>query len=111
MYSTYDVKTGFYHPPIFCHNEGHAARVFASAFRDQNTTFGLFPEDYQMHHIGEFDDQTGKIISIDPKFCFSGADLKILLHMETKKNDDRINTANRSIEGSSEKVHRLEARK
>jgi len=58
-YSVYDLKAGAFAPPFFVVNDQVAVRVFAAAQTDPSHPMSRFPEDFQLHRIGEFDDETG----------------------------------------------------
>jgi len=76
MYSVFDIKSRIYHPPMYCHNTGHATRMFTSIFLEPKTTINQFPDDFQVFQIGEFDDSNGKIKPLqNPELICSAADL------------------------------------
>lgn len=68
MYSIYDKKTKLYHPPAFCHNAGHAMRVFKGVFFDKNSMMSRFPVDYDIYDLGGFDDNSGEVAGDKPTF-------------------------------------------
>lgn len=76
LYSVYDEKTQLYHPPNFCHNAGHATRMFTQLFKDPTCVFNQFPVDFRIYEIGEFNDETGAIKTYrKPTAICTGLDL------------------------------------
>ena len=57
-----DSKGEFYSPPFFQKTHGEAERSFKQLVQDQQSQVSKFPEDYDLYYIGEFDDNTGKLI-------------------------------------------------
>lgn len=62
VYSIFDVVAGVYSAPFFCVSDVVAVRVFRSAMHPESMIV-QFPNDYQLHYIGTFDDSTGLITS------------------------------------------------
>jgi len=61
-YSFYDVKTKFYLPPMYFHNVPDAMRGVERIKRSQpQHQVSQFPEDYQLMHLGAFDDGSGML--------------------------------------------------
>jgi len=58
-YSVYDVRVCFYSTPFYCSNDVDALRFFYELKSDKETIYHRHPQDFQIYHIGEFDDQTG----------------------------------------------------
>lgn len=65
MYSIRDAKGEIYHPPFFKNTHGEAERDFTQLVRDPKTQPGQFPEDFDLYHLGTYDNQTGKLASLD----------------------------------------------
>lgn len=61
IFAVYDKKAVAYNLPIFFHQKGQALRAFTDAVTDEQSPFHKHPEDYCLHHLGEFSDQTGII--------------------------------------------------
>jgi hypothetical protein len=55
MLAVYDVKSESYEVPFFKVNEQIAMREFALVCRDEQMLMNKFPEDYELHLLGEFD--------------------------------------------------------
>lgn len=77
MFCLYDVKVLIYHPPVFCHNEGHALRVMWQICSQERTQPRLFPDDFSVYEVGCWDDQSGVVVSIvpGPRFVCGVSDL------------------------------------
>lgn len=73
-----DQKAHSFNPPYFLPHEDIAIRGFAQSIRhpDRYPTMRDFPEDFTLYLIGEFDDQSGKLLGYpEPKFIVRGSDL------------------------------------
>lgn len=89
IYSIYDLKTEMYHPPIYCHNGGHAMRVVGDMALGDGNVLGRHAEDYRLFDIGTFDDKDGSIVTyVNPKLVCELADLVTSLKEKTVR---RIN--------------------
>lgn len=77
MYSIRDSKGEIYMQPMFQKTHGEAERTFKQLANDDKTTICKFPEDYDLYYLGEYNDQTGKISSLDtPQHIIKAANLK-----------------------------------
>ena len=72
MFAVYDVKAAMYHTPYFAVNVAVGARIFRGACINQQTTLAANPEDFNLFHIGSFDDQSGAVEG-KPEFIINGA--------------------------------------
>ncbi len=61
-YSIFDSASGLYMRPFFNGSDGEAKRAFGDIAMDAEHPIGMHPEDYSLHRIGIFDDNTAKII-------------------------------------------------
>lgn len=75
MFAIYDVTTGFYLPPLFCHNAGHALRVFSDVFKNPESVYFKHPECFRVDQIGDFNDQDGSLNGIKPVYLATGCEL------------------------------------
>lgn len=66
MFSIYDTKSQVYNPPFYQKNAGEASRSFSKICQDPQTLINQFPEDFVLQQIGEFDDESGIVISHQP---------------------------------------------
>lgn len=65
MYSLYDAKAEIFHPPFYKHTHGEAERDTRTLVNDGKSMVNKYPEDYDLYHVGTYDDKTGKIDSLD----------------------------------------------
>lgn len=73
IYAIYDMKAKAYLQPFYMHNGEMATRDFTNIVNDPQTRVGRNPEDYQMFHLGQFDDITGELSPQPPMLIASGA--------------------------------------
>lgn len=74
IYSIKDTKIG-YMSPMYLQNDGVAIREFTNARNsEQKNIVNTNPEDKELWALGEFDDQTGTIIS-DVRFIIRAEDV------------------------------------
>lgn len=65
VYALIDLKAGNYGTPFFCASNGLAIRMFSDLVRDPKTTLSRHPDDFQLFCLGEFDDNSGELISLN----------------------------------------------
>lgn len=65
VYSIQDVKTGFMTPTID-QNDQAAVRNFSSAIMQSDGILFTHAEDFRLYKIGEFDSETGSILTVVP---------------------------------------------
>lgn len=58
-YSVYDSKAGCYSHPFYTQNNATAIRNFTKAATQQGHDFNIFPGDYTLFCLGDWDDRTG----------------------------------------------------
>jgi hypothetical protein len=61
VFSINDKKSATYSTPQFYENSVHAMRSLQVLANDKNTTVGIFPDDFELYHIGEYDTQSGRV--------------------------------------------------
>lgn len=66
LFSIYDKVAEVYTKPFVDVTIGSAIRNFTDAARDEATQFNKHPADYNLFLLGEFDDNTGEIVNLDP---------------------------------------------
>lgn len=77
MYSVRDAKAQIYHPPYYKHTHGEAERDFRTLTNDEKSTLSQYPEDFDLYFLGEYDDQTGKMLPLDtPQHVIKAIDCK-----------------------------------
>lgn len=60
VYSIRDTKAEVYNTPFMKKTHGEAERDFTSLVKDEKSMPNQYPEDFDLYHLGIFDDQTGK---------------------------------------------------
>lgn len=66
LFSVFDKKAGTYGPVITQANQVIAIRFFERVAKDKESTIFLYPSDFCLHYLGEFDDNTGMIKPVPP---------------------------------------------
>ena len=64
-YSIRDAKSEVFNTPFFNKTHGEAERNFHQVSNDPKSTVCKFPEDFDLYYLGEYDDNLGKISSLD----------------------------------------------
>lgn len=76
MFSIYDVKAKAYLPPFSLPKEQMAVREFSDCVNNEKHQFGKHPEDYSLHQIGTFDDETSLLLNNEnSKILYTGLQL------------------------------------
>ena len=65
VYAVYDSVAKAHMMPMYFHNHAQAERSFSDAINDEGSNFNKHPEDYVLTHIGNWDDESGKIEPIE----------------------------------------------
>jgi hypothetical protein len=73
--SVYDKAVGAYMRPFFAQSPGQAVRMFVDEVNG-DSPFNKHPEDYALFQIGEFFDNDGKIMAIEPHCLARGHEVK-----------------------------------
>lgn len=66
-FSFLDIKTGVYSAPFFVAHKAQAIRAAVEIGNDFNTQVGRHPHDFRLAHVGEFDDNVGRLTSTEPE--------------------------------------------
>lgn len=75
IFSIYDVKAQTHGTPFFFLHKGEALRAFMSVTNDPGTSINKYPADFKLHMLGEYDDQSGKLISLpSPEYLGTASD-------------------------------------
>lgn len=64
VFAVYDTKALCYATPFFMGSAGTAIRAFSDLVNDNQSSVSKHPTDYILFEIGEFDDQTAKLVSL-----------------------------------------------
>lgn len=73
-YSICDRKVG-YMAPWAAHNHEEAKRMFKHLAADKTTSIGQEPDDYELWHIGSFDDINGRMMGNEPEYLCNGREV------------------------------------
>lgn len=65
VFSVFDVKIGAYNVPFFCQSRGQAVRMFGDQASDPQSNLCKHAEDFTLFEIGEYNDETAKVESLD----------------------------------------------
>lgn len=63
LYSVFDTKAKAYGLLIAENHDAVATRNFAAAVMEPGSTLNKFPQDFELHRVGEFHDRTGEFIA------------------------------------------------
>lgn len=63
IFTVYDRVAQTHMQPYFSANEATATRQFVNSVTDPNHGFNKSPQDYDLIHIGYFDDESGEVSS------------------------------------------------
>ena len=65
MYTIRDTKGEVFHPPFYKKTHGEAERDFRTLVNDDKSMQFKYPEDFDLYYVGDYDDQSGKIVPQD----------------------------------------------
>jgi hypothetical protein len=68
IYTIRDQVAGYFMPPFFAENDGHATRMFIQSMGDSF----VHRADFSLHSIGTFDADTGVLSACDASMVISG---------------------------------------
>lgn len=77
IYAIRDTKINAYARPFFLQNESILERSIQDALSDPEQTITKHPEDFAVFHLGEYEEETGKITAIPPEHLFNVVDRKL----------------------------------
>lgn len=68
--------------------EGEAVRIFKTQANNPNSMIHVYAEDYELYHLGSWDEMTGKITGLDlPEFVVSAINLKEITKHEVQNEE------------------------
>lgn len=65
VYSIRDAKAEVYNAPFYKGTHGEAERDFRTAVNDEKSFLSQYPDDFDLYYIGDFDQNTGLVTSLD----------------------------------------------
>lgn len=77
MYSIYDKEAEVYSNPFYTDDrEDHkiAIRIFKAQIFDRQNLIAMFPDMYELHFIGHFDEKTSDLFDKDNELVITGVD-------------------------------------
>lgn len=83
-----DAKVEAYHRPFFSHNEMEMRRMITDTAEDGSSTFAKYPQDFDVFHIGEYNDETGQMEFIEKKHCGNVLDIIVIEKKEREKAEE-----------------------
>lgn len=76
-FSIRDSKAEVFNTPFFQKTHGEAERSFKQLIQDEKSMLSKYPEDYDLYYLGEYDDNTGKLVTLDtPQHLHKAIQLK-----------------------------------
>ena len=75
IFSVRDNKLNSYARPITC-SEVDMVRTMVVTVNDKENNISHFPEDFTVYKIGEFDDSTGIITTMEPEYWHGATEFK-----------------------------------
>ncbi len=78
IYSIFDTASGTYQKPTFARADGEIMREFQNITTDKKHPCGEHPEDYSLVRLGNFDDQTGKVVNEENECLATGLEMVAL---------------------------------
>lgn len=71
VYTIKDIKAETFGNPFYSANDNTAKRSLEQASKDPNTTISQYPEDFVLYKLGQWDDETATISTLDTPFYLS----------------------------------------
>lgn len=77
IYTIRDSKAEIFNQPFYYNTHGEAERAFKQLVMDEKSSISKFPEDYDLYYLGLYDDNSGKIESLDtPQHVIKAVNLR-----------------------------------
>lgn len=73
IFAIYDSKAKSFGDPFFQFHKGEVLRDFETLANDNKTKVGLYPTDFSLFELGDYDCTKGKFIIHDAPFCLATA--------------------------------------
>lgn len=75
VYAVRDRAIDSFGQPIFCLAQGEALRSFMDEVNRAGSPMQAHPDDYDLYHIGTFDEATGTLVGLDAKMVCVGKEV------------------------------------
>ena len=93
LYTIADQKANIFMPPMTAFNHADAQhKLLTSIIKDPQSQIAMYPEDYALCCIGEYDDSTGTIDALATPESLTNVNQLVEAHKE--KQNDRKHTCN-----------------
>lgn len=77
MYAIRDAKAELFRQPFCKLTHGEAERDFKTLVNDEQSQVNKYPEDYDLYYLGVYDDNSGKLTTLDtPEHIIKAVQLK-----------------------------------
>lgn len=90
VFAIFDTKAEAFGQPFFTQTAGLAARSFGQACSNTETDYNKYPLDFILYELGEYDDETGKIESLNPMEICSASQAIKAARKEAKAYEEKI---------------------
>jgi len=75
MFSIFDEKASVFSQPFYSAHNGTALRSFSDLVNEPNNNVSKHPEDFKLYYLGDFDDNSGGLLSKpQPEFLCNATD-------------------------------------
>lgn len=88
IYTVFDKASSTHSQPYFAINDKVLIRDLKSLFYDKSVIFSRYPEDYELCHVGQFDERTGKIIGFEPIVVTSFIDIRDSIFRDSSDTEE-----------------------
>lgn len=77
VFSIRDKKGEIFMQPFFQKTVGEAERSFKTLTQDEKSMISKYPDDFDLYHVGEYDDQNGMLLPLkEVRMIISATQLK-----------------------------------
>lgn len=66
VYAIRDAQVNSYSQPFYSPTHGSALRAFSDHVNDPQSAPNKHPDDFNLYHLGTFNDETGQLVAVDP---------------------------------------------
>lgn len=88
IFTLYDVKSCSFGTPFFSITTGVAIRTFTQLINDPDSLINMWPQDFQLFELGEFDSHTGAITTTLPPLFITSAETIL----ETQRGNEMMDS-------------------
>lgn len=77
IFAVKDMAVDAFGQPFFTNAVGGAIRSFTDETNRDGAAFNAHPGDYDLYELGEYDDESGAIVSIPPRMLVRGKEVVV----------------------------------